>query len=79
MGDCTRCYVTIRICEAESLGKRDILLVVLPVRYLDAYEQGEVGLSMEISVFVSSRYNLAGDIRSGTQFQVREWLRSVYH
>ena len=79
MDNRARCYVAIRICEAESLEQIDISLVVLPVRSLDAYEKGAVGFSMEITVFVSSRYNLAGDLRIGTQFQVIEWLRSVDH
>ena len=55
LGDRARCYVTIRICEAEIIEQRYISLVVLPRRYLDADEQGEVGFSMEIIVFVSSR------------------------
>ena len=79
MGDLTRCYVAIRICEAESLEQIDISLVVLPVISLDAYEHGAFGLSMEITVFFSSRYNLAGDLRIGPQVQVRELLRSVDH
>ena len=53
--------------------------MVLPVRYLDADEQVAVGLSMEITVLISSRKNFAGDLRSGPQVQVREWIRSVDH
>ena len=79
MGYRARCYVAIRICEAESLEQRDISLVVLPVRSLDEYEKGSVEFYMEVTIFVSSRYNLVGDNRRGPQVQVREWIRSVDH
>ena len=55
MGDRARCYVAITIYEADYLEQRDISFVVLPVGYLDADEQGAVGFSIEIIVFVSSR------------------------
>ena len=37
LGDCSRCYVTIRICEVVSLEQREISLVGLPGRSFDAY------------------------------------------
>ena len=60
-----------------SIEQRYISFVVLPVKYLDTDAQGAAGFFMEITVLVSSRYNLAGDLRSGPQVQFREWLRSV--
>ena len=55
MGDHTRCYVDIRIFEAAYLEQREISLVVLPGRSLDADEQVSVGFAMDLIVFVSSR------------------------
>ena len=61
------------------LEKIDISFVGLPGISLDADEQGAVGFSVERLVLIYSRYNLAGDIRSGPQVQFREWLRSRGH
>ena len=51
----------------------------IPGISLDADEQGEVGLAVEILVFISSMWNLKGFLRSGSQVQIREWIRSGYH
>ena len=42
LGDCSRYYVVVRICWAVSLEKIYISLVGMPIRSLDAYEQGVV-------------------------------------
>ena len=70
MGDCARFYAAIRICEAESIEQIDISLVGLPGRSLDAGEQGAAGFAAERILFIYSRYNLAGDLRSSPQVQV---------
>ena len=46
-------FWSIRICDAEYLEQRDISLVGIPGISLDAYEQGAVGLSVEVLVFIS--------------------------
>ena len=51
----------------------------IPGISLDADEQGAVWLAVEILVFISSVYTLEGYLRSGSQVQVREWIRSRYH
>ena len=79
MSDCSICYVAIRVCEEMSLEQIYIPLVGMTIRYLDAYDRGVVGFTVERNLFISSRYNPAGDLRSGTQVQVREWLRSGGH
>ena len=46
MGDCVRCYIAIRICEAVSLEQREIKLVGLYVGSLDSDECGLVGFTV---------------------------------
>ena len=55
LGDRTRCYISIRICEAAPLEQREVSRVGLLGRSLDSDEQVAVGFSVEILVFISSR------------------------
>ena len=54
MGYCARCYVAIRICEAESFEQKEILLVGLHIISLDTDKHVAFGFAMGMIVFISS-------------------------